>query len=169
MKQIGRQLTFANVIACLALFIALGGASYAAFRLPKNSVGAKQLKKGAVTPAKLSVGAKTTMRGATGPKGDPGPQGPKGETGAPATALWAVVNEEGELLHGTALSSQVTGAGTYFVDFGRDVSGCAAVADSQGIPAMAVVSPGTNPNRLVVLLEGKTSQVLTTFSLAVFC
>jgi hypothetical protein len=32
-------------IALLALFIALGGTSYAAISLPANSVGAKQLKK----------------------------------------------------------------------------------------------------------------------------
>jgi hypothetical protein len=52
--KIREKLTFANVLACLALFVALGGASYAAMRLPKNSVGSKQLKAGAVTPIKLS-------------------------------------------------------------------------------------------------------------------
>ena len=34
--------SFANVMSCLALFVALGGASYAAVSLPNNSVGAKQ-------------------------------------------------------------------------------------------------------------------------------
>jgi hypothetical protein len=34
-------LTFANVIAVLALFIALGGGSYAALQVPKGSVGTK--------------------------------------------------------------------------------------------------------------------------------
>lgn len=38
----------ATVIACLALFVALGGTGYAAIALPKNSVGPKQLKTGAV-------------------------------------------------------------------------------------------------------------------------
>ena len=33
-----------NVVAYLALFIALGGTSYAAFNLPANSVGAQQIK-----------------------------------------------------------------------------------------------------------------------------
>jgi len=33
-----------NVIACVALFIALGGVSYAA-ALPRNSVGSKQIKR----------------------------------------------------------------------------------------------------------------------------
>ena len=50
---IGR-LTYANVIATLALFVALGGASYAAIVLPAHSVGPRQLRTGAVTPAALS-------------------------------------------------------------------------------------------------------------------
>ena len=37
------HLSFANVISVIALFVALGGASYAAVTLPKNSVGAKQI------------------------------------------------------------------------------------------------------------------------------
>jgi len=84
MKRIARHLTFANVVACLALFVALGGASYAAFKLPKNSVGRKQIKKAAVTPAKLSKAAKLTLAGPTGPtgpKGATGARGPKGEPG----------------------------------------------------------------------------------------
>ena len=47
------KLTYANVVATLALFIALGGASYAATQLSKNSVGTKQLKNNAVTVKKL--------------------------------------------------------------------------------------------------------------------
>ena len=81
MKRIAQHLTFANVVACLALFIALGGASYAAFKLPKNSVGTKQIKKHAVTPGKLSKAAKSTLTGPAGPKGATGARGPKGEPG----------------------------------------------------------------------------------------
>lgn len=39
----------ATAIACIALFVALGGTGYAAIVLPQNSVGTKQLKPGAVT------------------------------------------------------------------------------------------------------------------------
>ena len=39
----------AMLVALLALFIALGGGSYAAVALPKGSVGGRQLKKNAVT------------------------------------------------------------------------------------------------------------------------
>lgn len=79
------RLTYANVIATLALFVALGGASYAATQLPSNSVGTKQIKKGAVTPAKLSQASKSTLTGPTGPTGPIGPRGAAGEAGAPGT------------------------------------------------------------------------------------
>ena len=54
------KLTYANVVATLALFIAIGGASaFAASHLGKNSVGTKQLKKNSVTTAKIKKGAVT--------------------------------------------------------------------------------------------------------------
>jgi hypothetical protein len=78
MKLLRAKLTFANAVACLALFVALGGISYAALQLPKNSVGSKQLKRNAVTPAKLSPAAKRALTGPAGPQGKEGPAGPQG-------------------------------------------------------------------------------------------
>lgn len=87
MKKIKGKLTFANLTACLALFVALGGVSYAATQLPANSVGTAQIKKNAVTPAKLSPAArKTQPAAAIGPKGDPGPRGPQGDQGVPGVS-----------------------------------------------------------------------------------
>ena len=43
----------AMVVAFIALFVAIGGSSYAVTRLPAGSVGSKQLKKNAVTGAKV--------------------------------------------------------------------------------------------------------------------
>lgn len=60
MKWIRSHLSFANVISVIALFVALGGASYAAVTLPKNSVGAKQIKKNGVGASEIkrdAVGA----------------------------------------------------------------------------------------------------------------
>jgi hypothetical protein len=48
-----------NAIAYLALFVALGGTSYAAVRLPARSVGTEQLRNGAVTDAKVRRGSLT--------------------------------------------------------------------------------------------------------------
>ena len=79
-----RKLTYANVIATLALFLALGGGAYAAVTLPPNSVGAKQLKKGAVTPPKISQATETALKGEKGEKGDSGQPGAPGSPGADA-------------------------------------------------------------------------------------
>ncbi|HTC59705.1 MAG TPA: hypothetical protein VK691_06240 [Solirubrobacteraceae bacterium] len=43
-------------IGIIALFVALGGTSYAATQLPANSVGTRQIRPGSVTPSKLSPG-----------------------------------------------------------------------------------------------------------------
>lgn len=60
----------AMVVACLALIVALSGTGYAAIRLPARSVGAKQLKTGAVTRLKLArsavTGAKVARNALTG-------------------------------------------------------------------------------------------------------
>lgn len=47
------RLTYANVAATIALFVSLGGVSYAAVTLPAHSIGARQLRSGAVTTTAL--------------------------------------------------------------------------------------------------------------------
>jgi hypothetical protein len=79
-------------VALLALFIALGGTSYAAAKLPKNSVGSRQIRAKAVTESKLAPSVKTKLNktvqgspgasGAQGPAGPAGAQGPAGPAGA---------------------------------------------------------------------------------------
>jgi hypothetical protein len=59
------KLNYSNVIATVALFVALGGVAVAA-GLPKNSVGPNQLKKGAVTAAKIRKQAVTSGKLAPG-------------------------------------------------------------------------------------------------------
>jgi hypothetical protein len=49
-------------LALIALFVALGGTSYAAVQLPAGSVGTKQLKKNAVTAKKIRNGAVTSVK-----------------------------------------------------------------------------------------------------------
>jgi hypothetical protein len=57
MQWIRSHLSFANLVSLMALFIALGGTTYAAVALPKNSVGAKQIKKNAVTASEVKRNA----------------------------------------------------------------------------------------------------------------
>jgi hypothetical protein len=54
-----KTLTFIrhNAIALAALFVALGGTSYAAFSLPAGSVGARQLRNHSITPIKFDAGS----------------------------------------------------------------------------------------------------------------
>ena len=78
----------ALVVACIALAVALGGTSYAAITLPRNSVGAHQLRKDAVNSTKVKNGSLLaadfkTGQLPSGPQGPPGQQGAQGIQGAP--------------------------------------------------------------------------------------
>jgi len=76
------NLTYSNVISTLCLVLLLGGGTaYAASHLRKGSVGTRQLKKEAVTPAKLSKKAKVTLTGPVGPTGPTGARGADGQQG----------------------------------------------------------------------------------------
>jgi hypothetical protein len=54
LKRFGAHLTYSNVVSTICLFILLGGGAYAATKLPRNSVGTKQLKNNAVKGAKVA-------------------------------------------------------------------------------------------------------------------
>lgn len=85
MKSVRKRLTYANVMSSIAVFLVVaGGTAFAATQLKRESVGTKQLKKEAVSLAKIDAAARSALQGATGPagpKGDPGTQGPRGERG----------------------------------------------------------------------------------------
>jgi hypothetical protein len=97
------RLTYANVVASLALFAALGGVSYAAGVLPKNSVGTAQLQKKAVSRAKLKSNAVTGPKVKNGslqaadfkagqlPAGAQGAKGDRGATGSPGLSGLEIV------------------------------------------------------------------------------
>jgi hypothetical protein len=89
------RLTYANAVASLALFVALGGSSYAAV-----SITGKQVRDGSLTGHDIHDGSLTTwdvrdhsLRARDfkagqlprGPEGSPGPQGPVGAQGPAGT------------------------------------------------------------------------------------
>ena len=97
-RRVIARLSYANVMATLAVFLVLGGGAYAAATLPAHSVGKQQLRKRAVTRPKLAprsvhtaklapdavaarklspgVRARLARVGPAGPAGARGPAGP---------------------------------------------------------------------------------------------
>jgi Collagen triple helix repeat (20 copies) len=89
-----RRLSYANLMATIAVFVALGGSSYAAVQLSKGSIGTTHLKNGAVSSKKVKnhsllvrdfrPSQRALLRGPQGlqgPHGQQGPQGPQGQEG----------------------------------------------------------------------------------------
>jgi hypothetical protein len=78
-----------NTIALLALFLALGGTTYAASTalIGKNTVASPQVVNGSLQTKDLSKKARKALKGNRGLQGPQGLQGPKGATGpqGPAT------------------------------------------------------------------------------------
>jgi hypothetical protein len=84
----------AMLVALLALFVALGGSSYAAVKLGKNSVGTRQLKKNSVTSPKVKPRSllvsdfkKSQRSRLRGPQGPQGPAGANGQPGSSAASM----------------------------------------------------------------------------------
>ena len=132
-ERITAPLSYANVTATVALFIALGGSSYAALTLPRNSVGSNQIRNSAVRSTDIrdrtirlrdiSRATRGSLRGAQGPVGAVGPQGPA------AVSLFAAVNAAGSFGRGNATQGgHGTAIGTYTVGFARPVAGCVCTA-----------------------------------------
>lgn len=149
-----------NVIAYLALFVALGGTSYAAISIPKNSVGARQIRNHSIDPVKLN-----------------------GNTTAGFVLDWAQIDSGGHVF-----ASRPRGATTPVwngtpntPDIGGEVSwhrkmpsGCFAVASVAGPPAggpgapasiSADLLPGSTGDPFVAIQESEPSAV----NVAVIC
>jgi hypothetical protein len=182
MKRLRARLTYANVMATIAVFIALGGASYAALKLPKNSVGTKQLKKGAVSLNKIKRAARTEL------KGQKGDQGPQGAPGVPATRIFAHVlgqtgvGEKAVVSAGNGVTGvTMPSAGSYMVQFDRSLSGCALLATvGSGVPSgtQDVSSPASvavanitksDPTQALVETTYQGAFLPRSFFIAAFC
>ena len=137
-------LSYANITASVALFIALGGASYAAVVLPAGSVGTKQLASGSVTPIKLSRGLAST--GGTqadaiavsgcipAVAGGPQPSCPAPMRPPPLiTRTLALPARANVVIHGEIQTEAETGAGPADVIIGATLDGepLAAVTDQR--------------------------------------
>ncbi len=158
------RLTYANVVASLALFVALGGTGYAALTLPRNSVGASQIKARAVGPSEvrnrslrlsdISRSARSSLRGQEGPAGPPGANG---------AALRAAITSGGAKTLGNATnSSHQGGTNVYSIEFAQDVSSCiysAVLASVQAGPVLEQPPAG----RITVASGGGNKITVRTF------
>jgi hypothetical protein len=135
MKRIHRPST-SMAVALVALFVALGGTSYATVSaaFPPNSVGTKQIRDNSVTRAKIAHESITSVlvkdggllakdfatgqlpSGPTGPAGPVGPQGPKGDkgdTGATGLVGTIVVRTKSVTIAAGSVATVSAGAGEY--------------------------------------------------------
>jgi hypothetical protein len=127
-----------NAVAYVALFVALGGSSYAAVSLPANSVGTRQIKNHSVTPMKLD-------RSAIGG----------------SVRYWARISENGKII-ASQPKAQIVGwytdpTGFYaggIVRWRKPIApGCFSLATAESVPRSISVSAET------VAGNGKVAQV----------
>jgi hypothetical protein len=156
-RLVPRMPRHSTIAAYLALFLALGGTSYAVVNLPRNSVGAGELRPNAVRSSDvknrslkaIDFQRSSLLKGApsapgpVGPAGPSGPAGPAGAPGAPGTArAYARINP-----------NNCANPGPCTLDDSKGVS--AAERDSTGV--YCATAPGVSS-------DGVTAAVTVDFS-----
>lgn len=135
MSRIRTTLSYANVMATLAVFIALGGSSYAALTLPRDSVGSKQIRRNAVRSTELRDRT-VRLRDLAGSTRAAlrGQQGPAGAAGRDAIGYRSSVTGSGAQSRGNARNVQhAAGSNEYRLQFeppagSPPIASCVAVA-----------------------------------------
>jgi hypothetical protein len=131
-----------NLVGWIALFVALGGTGYAAISIPRNSVGAAQIRNRSITPVKFN---------------------PKSIGGS--VRAWAIVRADGSVIASAGKPTvSVTPAvpGSYGMQWGVTLPRtCATIANIDArspAPTETVVPPGGGGENIVA---GYVSQVNT--------
>ena len=170
-----RRPTPATMVALAALFVALGGSSYAAITLDgediKNrSISGTKLKANTVRSSEVANGTLT--------------QNDFKAAALPVEPLWAVVKDDGSLFSSKGVVSASKLCPTcrqYDITFNKDVSKCAAVATIGGNPSFAFQERGEiqtftqappNQNQVRVIHHdsgGGSASDGVNFHLAVLC
>jgi hypothetical protein len=168
------RLTYANVVASVALFAALGGSSYAALsvtgaQVRDGSLSGRDVRNASLTGKDVrdqTLLAKDFKRGqlSTGPKGDkgdpgtPGPQGPTGNPGTPGEpgpqgdpgpgARWAEVTTNGPdatiVAQSGGFSVTSEAGGQFTLNTG---------VSTQGKAVLASLRPGTSGSGATVQVQ----------------
>jgi hypothetical protein len=150
MKRFFSSLSYANVTATLALFLALGGGGAVALAA---SHGAGSREHRAASMARHPNRGPRGRRGRRGPRGPQGPQGQKGEKGDPGSAgpagsalAYGDVAADGTLSASKNLTVAYEGGGTYCLTLrnGTPANVVAMIDNSGADPRGTFVAGTTN-------------------------
>ena len=186
-------LTYANVMATVAVFVALGGTSYAiatgsigSREIENNSVGTKDLRNNGVRGRDVRNGSLLAADFKAGqlPAGERGAQGLPGQD---ATKLFAYIRDPGlasnamvEYGSGVTGITDPVGDNAYSVNFSRSVTNCIVLANA-GVGDPAGMSLGKAATPFIALNEGGPDGIVvyftdpggatvdTAFMIAAFC
>jgi hypothetical protein len=156
-----QHLRFANVTSVLALFVALGGTSYAAVSLATNSVQKRHISSGAVGKSEIRAGAAgqseiradavgtselkprsvtaTELRDGGIALADLSTAARTALTEASAVTFRAASTSTGTAAGGNATAIARNAAGDYTVTLARDVSACQYAATVAGVKTGATI------------------------------
>jgi hypothetical protein len=155
MRIVRTHLTYANVTASLALFVALSGSAYAAIKLPANSVGTAQLQSNAVTSPKVLDGSLLAADfkagqlpvGQRGPKGPAGPVGLAGPAGSQGPAGPAGGVSGLEVIYAASVGGAFTvKSSEAHCPAGKKVTGGGSAIAGETNARVTVSAPGAVPN-----------------------
>jgi hypothetical protein len=160
LRRVRRRLTFANVTSGLALFVALGGTSYAAIALPANSVGSAQIRTHAVGNSAIEPDAVRAWQIATDAVG-------RSEIRADAVRAWEIAPDA---VGGSEIRKNAVGSDE-LIDGAVDLPDLSAAAKAAftldraavtkaGVSAggnAKTVAPGTTPGTYTVTFDRDVS------------
>ena len=180
-------------MATVAVFVALGGTSYAIAtgsigtrEIKNNSVGTKDLRNNGVRSRDVRNGSLLAADFKAGqlPAGERGLQGLQGVPGQDATKLFAYIRDPGNaaIEYGSGVTgvTDPVGDNAYSVNFNRSVTNCvvlanAGVGDPGGSSVGTAATPFVNlaeggPDGIVVYFTDPTGATVdTAFMIAAFC
>lgn len=182
-RRLRSHLTYANVMASIAIFLALGGSAFAAVvvtgaNVKNNSLTGIDVKNGSLVSADLSAAARRAFKGAkgatgatglTGPRGLTGETGPKGDTGAPGAPAEVVTSfasrDTGFVVRNTFSTPNPSGTAWWNYNCGginSDVAGCGGAKNgnqsNNGVGVIQLIPAGVE----VLALQGMTKDPMET-------
>jgi len=167
------RITYANVVASLALFIAIGGSSYAAVQLTgkdirKGAVASKHVRNNSLKSGDVRNGsllARDFRKGQL-PAGATGPAGPLGETGATgSTGASGRDGADGQSLPGPTGPTGPEGPSAQALGSPVPVSGTSNPGFADCILGEVRLFAGHKAPTNTVLADGRLMQISTNLSL----